>query len=122
MPSRIPTYKRPSVGTLKPKRGADAAEWRKRVIATNRWKEYAERYLGRHGACVMHWARGELVQATQVHHRRGRDLGYAYVEHELAPLCASCHSRATLAEQRGQTVEIPRAEPVEVEENNGHYS
>jgi hypothetical protein len=121
MPSRVPSWKRPTVPNLQRKRGADSAEWRRRVLNTYRWQQFAARYLRMHPACVAHWARGELVAATQIHHRRGRDIDYAYVESELAALCASCHSEVTVREQHGQTVEIPRAEPVPPDEPTGAY-
>lgn len=58
-----------------------------------RWRKYRERYLAEHPLCVAHLAKGEVVPATVVHHRKPHKGDQALFwdpnNHEAS--CAPCH-------------------------------
>ena len=92
--TRISTFKRPSVGTLRPKR--DNTAWR-RFINSPAWRAESKSFLRRHPACEECLKRDDLVPATEVHHTHGQDMEHAFDEDTLVALCRACHSRITRA-------------------------
>ncbi|MGP0062053.1 MAG: hypothetical protein ACLQGP_00440 [Isosphaeraceae bacterium] len=113
MPGRIPTFKRRSVPTLQPKRSPDAAEWR-RFIGSATWKRCRASFVAKVGFCEFClFFRNVLVPVEHVHHERGNDPQHALDHGYLWGACHSCHSRITLAEQRGQRIEYPTSRPVQ---------
>ncbi len=92
MPGRIPTFKRRSVPTLQ--RPRDDSRWR-RFINSPSWRKCAKSYLIRNPVCVRCFARGELTEASNVHHTKGQDMEHAFDESTFEALCVSCHSRQT---------------------------
>lgn len=93
--SRIPTFKRPSVGNFKRE---NITPW-KRFLKKQAWVKCRASYLKRHPACVVCMERDELVPATEVHHTKGQDMEHAFNEDTFMALCKPCHSRITMREQ-----------------------
>jgi 5-methylcytosine-specific restriction endonuclease McrA len=91
--SRVPTFK--PVSSV-PMHGAKRKNtgWRK-FINGQPWRRCAKSYLCRNPACVRCLKRGDLVQATNVHHQRGQDMEYAFDESTFEALCSRCHSQQT---------------------------
>lgn len=71
--------------------------WR-RFINSRAWRACSRSYLERHPCCVRCLARGDLVQATQVHHARGQDAEHAFDDQTFESLCARCHGQETRGE------------------------
>lgn len=71
-----------------------------RLYSTH-WKQRRTIQLAREPWCADHLAKGEYVEATDVHHiqpHHGDE--YKFFTGELQSLCKPCHSRHTLEEQR----------------------
>ena len=102
MPARVPTYRRATAWQ------ADSARDRKadkRFYAGTKWRACRAAQLMRSPLCERCLARGETVEATEVHHKWDRkDAPWlAYDEGNLESLCKPCHSRITAAEHRRTT-------------------
>jgi HNH endonuclease len=89
---RVPTFRPTRVASLQPRR--NTTKWRA-FINSPAWRRCARSYLRRHPACVWCEKRGDLVEATNVHHTRGQDMEHAFDEETFEALCSSCHSRQT---------------------------
>ena len=70
------------------------------------WRKFRDGFLRRHPLCVMCEAQGRVTPATVVDHitphKGDTTLFWAKDNHQA--LCASCHSRKTLAEDMGAWV------------------
>jgi 5-methylcytosine-specific restriction protein A len=73
----------------------------RRFLSSAAWRKLRALALAGRPLCERCEAAGRLVEATQVHHRLGREErpDLALVLENLECLCASCHSRATRAGQ-----------------------
>ncbi len=70
---------------------------------TSRWQRLRRIFLAKHPLCEDCEGRGITEPAAHVDHRKARqDGGADWDVANLRGLCASCHSRKTLAERRGR--------------------
>ncbi len=121
MAERVPSFRRPGVSNLQPRRSEGDTAWKK-FLLTRRWRLFSEGYRRRHPSCVMCWAEGRLTPSQHTHHRKGQSIEHAFTESELAPLCHGHHSEITIRERRGEAVAIPRIEPLPPDDDGPHYA
>lgn len=78
----------------------------RRVYASRRWRDVTRPLqLRRHPLCDDHEQRGQVVQATQVDHRKPlKEGGDPWDPSNLRSLCAPCHSVKTNADKTGGLV------------------
>lgn len=84
-------------------RSPEAAEYRKKLYWTPRWRHGRARFLQQHPLCQMCEKQDRVVAATVVDHikpHRGDETLF-WNEQNWAALCADCHNRVKARMERG---------------------